>query len=89
MVVRSKLGAYTITENDHAVLIRVFKDPALAGEFIQLLERVQRQSYVKQQTSSENYLMTEEPAVKALALQYKGQVGFTTDLINLLKQVNK
>lgn len=84
-----RFGCYNVTEEDMNMLTKLFADPLTAQQFVSFLNKVQRENERLQGEAARMYLMTDEPANRAMALSYKGKAEFALDLMQLVKQVNK
>ena len=84
-----RFGCYAVTEEDMNMLTKLFADPLTAQQFVSFLNKVQRENERLQSEAARVYLMTDEPANRAMALSYKGKAEFAAEMVQLIKQVNK
>lgn len=86
---RAKLGNYVVNEADKRVLVNLFKDPTATKAFIQFLDNVSLQAMQDMRKTTDVYLMNNDPATRAFALQQKGKVELLGELVTLIQEVVK
>lgn len=85
----AKIGTRLVSNEELNLMATVFKDPLTTSQFVKFLKEVQLSHKRQYDQCVEVFLMNDEPATRAVALQTKGKIQCIDELITLINTVNK
>lgn len=85
----AKIGTRLVSNEELNLMATVFKDPLTTSQFVKFLKEVQLNYKRQYDQCVEVFLMNDEAATRAVALQTKGKMQCIEELITLINTVNK